>query len=419
MSASWADQARSNLDQALARLFAGEGISAGPGVMNAVLRVEAPDLGFVHAAAVGKANADLDAPMTPDHQFHLASVAKTMTAALLLQLWEEGALGPSGLDTTLAELALFDDEIVERLHMIDGVSYGKQITVRHLLTHTSGIKDAVVDDATGTAHDYGAPAPGSYGARLRKAIPAHLACLADPACDISTLVTSKKWTMWDPTRPQEKEAGVINWFLAIGTAAASLSPPGEAFHYSDTGYVILGLLSEKLSGKSLHRQWRERIFDPLGMDKSYLAYARDPEPAPWIGEVSDFYLENVPYVTSRINVSFDRGGGGVVSTAADVVRFLRALIDGQLFQNPQTLAAMLQWRAYPGISPPRAGVGLGIFAERSGQGRVALGHSGAYGAKMYFEPESGIYFCGTVNQRTGVPYYWWKEMFEAIHKARP
>ena len=411
-------QARSNLDQALARLFAGEGISAGSGVKNAVLRVEMPDLGVVHEAAVGKANADSDTPMTPGHQFHLASVAKTMTATLLLQLWEEGALGPRGLDTALADLALFDEEIAARLNMIDGVSYGKKITVRHLLTHTAGIKDAVVDDATGTAHDYGEPAPGSYGARLRKAIPAHLACLADPACDISVLITSKEWTMWDPACPEDKEAGVINWFLASGTAAASLTPPGEAFHYSDTGYVILGLLSEKLSGKSLHRQWRERIFDPLGMDKSYLAYARDPEPEPWIYEVSDFYLGDVPYVTSRINVSFDRGGGGVVSTAADVIRFLRALMDGQLFQNPDTLAAMLQWRSCPGISPPRAGVGLGIFAEGSGQGRVALGHSGAYGAKMYFEPESGIYFCGTVNQRTGVPYYWWKEMFEAVHMAR-
>ena len=418
MKSSWEEQACLNLDQALARLFAGGGISAGPGIKNAVLRVEAPEFGFVHEAAVGKANADSDALMTPAHQFHLASVAKTMTATFVLQLWEESALGPNGLDATLAQLALFDEEIVERLHQIDGVSYGKRITVRHLLTHMAGIKDAVVDDATGTAHDYGGPAPGSYGARLRRGFPEHLACLADPTCDIANLVTSKKWTMWDPARPQDKEAGVINWFLASGTAAASLTPPGEAFHYSDTGYVILGLLSEKLSGKSLHRQWRERIFDPLGMDKSYLAYAIDPEPSPWTENVSDFYLEDVPYVTSRINISFDRGGGGVGSTVADVLRFLRALMAGQLFQNQETLAAMLQWRRYPGISSPRAGVGLGVFAEKTGCGTVALGHSGAYGAKMYYEPERGIYFCGTVNQRTGVDYYWWKEMIRAIHKAR-
>ena len=348
MNASWTQQARSNLDQALARLFAGEGISEGPGIKNAVLRVEAPAFGFVHEAALGRANADSDAPMTTAHQFHLASVAKTMTATLLLQLWEEGALGPDGLDTTLAELALFDDAIVERLHRLGGVTYGKTITVRHLLTHTSGIKDAVVDDAAGTAHDYGGPAPGSYGARIRQGIPQHQACLADRHCNVAELVTSKEWTMWDPARPHDREAGVINWFLASGTAAAALAPPGDAFHYSDTGYVILGLLTEKLSGKSLHRQWRERIFDPLGMDKSYLAYARDPDPGPWIHDVCDFYLGNFPYVTSGINLSFDRGGGGVVSTVADVLRFLRALMEGRLFRKAETLAAMLQWRTYPG-----------------------------------------------------------------------
>ena len=418
MNSSWSEQACAGLDQALARLYAGEGISEGPGIRNAVLRVEAPESGLVHEAAVGKAIADSDAPMTPAHQFHLASVAKTMTATLLLQLWEQGTLGPDGLDTTLVELELFDDAIVEQLHQIDGVSFGSRITVRHLLTHTSGIKDAVVDDATGTAHDYGGPAPGSYGARIRQAIPDHLVCLEDPHCDIADLVTSKAWTMWDPSRPQDREAGVVNWFLASGTAAASLAPPGAAFHYSDTGYVILGLLTEKLSGKSLHRQWRERIFDPLGMDKSYLAYAKDPEPAPWIDEVSDFYLADFPYVTSRINLSFDRGGGGVVSNVADVLRFLWALMEGELFQKPETLAAMLQWRKFPGINPPRAGVGLGVFAEETGYGTVALGHSGAYGAKMYYEPASGTYFCGTVNQRVGVPYYWWKAMFEAMHRSR-
>ena len=137
----------------------------------------------------------------------------------------------------------------------------------------AGIKDAVVDDATGIAEDYGGPAPGSYGARLRAGIEAHLTCLSDPNCDLAGLITSKDWAMWNPACPNDKEAGVINWFLASGTAAAALAPPGQLFHYSDTGYVILGLLTEMLSGQSLHRQWRERIFDPLGMDRSYLAYA--------------------------------------------------------------------------------------------------------------------------------------------------
>ena len=419
MSSHWAKAARKNLDRVMARLAAGDFNTEQPGVINAVLRIDVPDMDFVYEAAVGQARVDSDAPMTPAHQFHLASVAKTMTAVLLLQLWEEGALGPNGLDATLLELGLFDPAIVDRLHKIDGVSYGRQLTVRHLLLHRGGLKEAVVDDAGGTAQEYGGPAPNSYGARYRRDLAAHVACLQDPHCDLvsSGLATTKTWQMWDPDRPDDKEAGVINWFLATGASEAALWPPGERFKYSDTAYVILGLLSEHLSGKDLHRQWRERVFDPLGMDSSYLAYATDPDPAPWMRQVSDFFYGDIGGVSNQLNVSFDRGGGGVVSTVGDLNRFMQGLIQGRLFRNPETLVRMTQWRHYPGIEAPRAGVGLGIFAETTDAGTVVIGHSGAYGAKMYYEPETGIYFSGTVNQRIGVPYYWWKELFKAIHEA--
>ncbi|MCZ7571322.1 MAG: beta-lactamase family protein [Ardenticatenaceae bacterium] len=414
----WAEQARRNLDAAMAGLLAGNDTAEGSPVKNAVIRLEVPESGFVYEKGVGRANADSVAPMTPDHQYHLASVTKTMTAVLVLQLWEEGALGAKGLEAPLAEFDLFDDEIIARLHVMDGVSYGRKITVRQLLTHTSGIKDAAIDDATGTAADFGGPAPGSYVARLRADLKGHLACLNDPDRDPTPLMTCKNWMMWDPRCPDDREAGVINWFLASGTAASPLSRPGEAFHYSDTGYVILGLLVEQLSGLDLHAQWRRRIFDPLGMAKSYLAYATDPDPSPWVHAVSDYYLGDVPGVTSRLNLSFDRGGGGVVSTVRDMNRFLRALVNGELFRHGETLVRMTQWRMAPGIKPPRAGVGLGIFAEDTGHGTIAVGHSGAYGAKMYYEPETGIFFNGTVNQRQGVPYYWWTAMLKAVQEAR-
>ena len=223
--------------------------------------------------------------------------------------------------------------------------------------------------------------------------------------------------MWDSSRPNEKEAGVVNWFLATGTSEAALSPPGEKFYYSDTGYVILGLVAEKLSGKSLHRQWRERIFEPLGMDRSYLAYAKDPVPDEWIHDVSDFFVGEIGGVTSKFNVSFDRGGGGVVSTVGDLNKYLQGLIQGKLFKKTETLVNMTQWRYFPGIKTPRVGVGLGIFGEGTESGTVLIGHSGAYGTKMYYEPETGIYFSGTVNQRTGVPYYWWHHVIRAIHNA--
>lgn len=418
MRLDWQATTRARLDQFMERLAEGDYNTETPGVINAVIRLDAPEAGFSYARAVGRAWADSDAPMTTGHQFHVASVAKTMTAVLILQLWETDTLGAKGLDSNLIELGLFDEAIVERLHMIGGASYGRQMTVRHLLTHTAGIKEAVGDDAGGTSKDYGKPAPNSYGARYREGIPAHLACLKDPNCDLSALVTSKHWQMWNPARPDDKEAGVINWFLATGTSAAALTPPGERFYYSDTGYVILGLLAEKLAGKRLHRLWRERIFDPLGMDSSYLAYAEDPEPMPWVHDVSDFFVGEVGCVTSQLNVSFDRGGGGIVSTVSDLNTFMRALVEGRLFRSPETLVRMTQWRYHPGVVAPRAGVGLGIFGEATDYGTVVIGHSGAYGTKIYYEPETGVYFSGTVNQRLGVPYYWWKPIFNIIHEAR-
>lgn len=418
MNLNWETRAIQRLDAVMERLGAGDFNTESPGVINAVIRVEAPDTGFVYEKAVGRARADSDAPMTPQHQFHIASVAKPMTATLILQLLEDGRLGAKGLDSNLAELGVFDDEIVQRLHMIEGVSYGGQMTIRHLLMHTSGCKESVADDAGGTAKQYGHSAPESYGARYRAGIEAHLACLQDPNCDLSQLVTSKHWAVWDARRPDDREAGLINWFIATGTSAAALWPPGEQFYYSDTGYIILGLVTEVLSGKDLHRQWRERIFDPLGMDHTYLAYATDPDPSPWIHSVSDFFSGAIGGVSSRLNVSFDRGGGGVVSTTRDLNTYWQAMMRGELFRSAETLVKMTQWRAAPGIVAPRLGVGLGLFAEAMDYGTVVIGHSGAYGTKMYFEPETGIYFSGTVNQRTGVPYYWWKAIFNALHEAR-
>ncbi len=417
MRLNWQQEAEQKLAEVMNHLEVGAYNTEEPGVINAVIRVELPHADFVYERAVGRAYANSEAAMTTGHQFHIASVAKPMTATLILQLLEEGALGSKGLDSNLAELAVFDDEIVDRLHMMDGKSYGKQMTIRHLLMHTAGIKEAVGDDAGGTAKEYGHRAPESYGARYRDGFAAHLVCLEDPDCDLDELVTSKNWNMWDPTRPDDKEAGVVNWFLATGTSAAALWPPGERFYYSDTGYVILGLVAEKLTGKSLHRLWRERIFDPLGMEKSYLAYAKDPLPDPWVHEVSDFFVGEVGVVSGKFNVSYDRGGGGVVSTVEDLNKFLKGLIRGELFRNSETLVKMTQWRHFPGINPPRAGVGLGIFGEGTVSNTVLIGHSGAYGTKMYYEPETGLCFSGTVNQRVGVPYYWWHEVVRAIHDA--
>ena len=125
-----AELARQRLDAALVRAVTDEN---GKIYRNAVIRIDAPDYGFTYEKAAGIARADTGETMTVDHQFTIASVGKTMTAIMILQLWEEGALGEKGLDATLGDLEAFPPEVLDALHKINGISYGREITVRQLL----------------------------------------------------------------------------------------------------------------------------------------------------------------------------------------------------------------------------------------------------------------------------------------------
>ena len=96
-------------------------------------------------------------------------------------------------------------------------------------------------------------------------------------------------------------------------------PPGRGFEYSDTGYVICGILVEQITGQPLHEVYREYVFDPLGMDGTWLEgheAARTPE-------VAHHYSEDIDWTT--ISPTIDWAGGGLVSTVADLARFVRGL----------------------------------------------------------------------------------------------
>ena len=403
-------EARSKLNKMIANLTLDNTSDGNSNIISAVVSVELPDADFVYKRAIGQAYPNSDKAMTIDHQFHVASVAKPMTATLILQLIEEGALGDKGLDATLLDIGVFDPDIVHRLHMMDGVSYGHLITIRHLLTHTSGLKDVLSEVGNDTQAE-------SFLSQYLGGVDAHLKCLEDPDCDMTKLFTSKNWIMWNPDKPDDKEAGILNWFLTTGTSAASNSEPGKLYDYVDTGYLILGLVAEYLTGKSLHRLLRERIFDPLGMDKTYLTYANDPDPAPWIHADSDFLHGDLGILSSQFNLSYTWGAGGIVSTVDDLNCFIKNLMAGNLFQKQETLQDMTQIQYFDGIKPPRLGVGCGIVAEGVDPNTVFLGHSGSNGTKMFCEPELGLYIVGTMNQNIGVPYYWWHQVVHIMRDA--
>ncbi|MFZ9628465.1 MAG: serine hydrolase domain-containing protein [Ilumatobacteraceae bacterium] len=312
-----------------------------------LLRVELPVHGVVSRHAAGGLVRG-GTPVDVHTPFRIASITKTFTAAVVVQLAAEGRLSFDDLMTThLPDSAL---DLVDRLHVCDGTSYGASITVRQLLTHSSGLFDYA------QSHDFFAA------------------------------ITAAPEQPWTPRRMLE---GAIEWgqpHFAPGT--------GYGYAYSDTGYVLLGLIIERLDGRPLHESYRARILDPLDLRATYLEgheAHRGPEMAhPYQGG----------FDTWPIHGSADWAGGGLVSDIDDLAAFAQALVAGDVVSR-ESLHEMLRYdfRTLDPAqhSPGFVGYGFGVEA-RDYDGFLLRGHRGHWGAWMHVDPHSGLTITGTINQ---------------------
>lgn len=312
-------------------------------IHNAVLFVECPKIKWKGAAGMADGKKEV---MTADHKFKIASIGKTFTATLVLQLIEEGFLD---YDDTIDRF--LDNQIVmlDRLHVYEGIAYGRQITVKQLLSHTSGIADY----------------------------------MEDPRFVPDILEHPKK--QWSPS-------DILQKYYEYETNKKALFPPGDGFNYSDVNYVLLAMIIEQVTGETYHAQLESRIFSPLGMNNSYLEYyeeARGDKP------LSHAFLSTLDLVTD-VNTSMDWGGGGIVSTCEELNTFFRALVDGKLFEKESTLRQMIG-EADEGRGGSDYDYGLGIM-KRSMHGLTFYGHGGAYDCDMYYCPEKNISVCMSLNQ---------------------
>jgi D-alanyl-D-alanine carboxypeptidase len=246
------------------------------------------------SGAAGVANAATGQPMPVDARMRLESVSKTWTAVLVLQLAEQGQLS---LDDTVAR-------------WLPGLlPFGNRITLRQLLTHTSGIFDN--NDAVNH--------PDRVLARVK-----------DPVFR-AELVRLARRIQADPT----VQFPPTVWIRLAATQPLYF-PPGSGYHYSNIGFEVLGLVLEQATGQPLEAVYRQRIIQPLGLDHT----AYDPQ-----GEITgphargylvhaDGSLADMTAVHLGIGAE-----GGIVSDAADTARFLTALMQGQLL-GPAAAAAM-------------------------------------------------------------------------------
>jgi D-alanyl-D-alanine carboxypeptidase len=310
------------------------------GAPGALARIEAPGAGLVWAGSAGRLARGQGRGLRPDDAFRAASVTKSVTAAVAFRLAREDGLA---LDGPLGDQ--LGSELLGRWRSLEALP---RITPRQLLGHTSGLPDYFHDEA--------------FAARLR----------SEPSRD------------WHPVE-------LVDHVAAHGTPRF---PPGEGFQYSDTGYVVLGILLEQVTGQPLHAVYREVVFEPLGMRRTWLE-GREPAREP---EVAHHYSGELDM--TALSPTIDWAGGGLVTTASDLARFVRGLWSG-LILDRDGLEQLTRWRAGASFPPGHAvryddyGLGVGRLVV---EGVELVGHTGFIGAFAFHAPQQDAVLVGTHNQ---------------------
>lgn len=266
------------------------------------------------------------APVTPETVFEIGSVTKTFTAALAVQLARKGVLS---LDAPLAR-------------WVPDFPGAAEITLRQLLSHTSGIADAM-------------QTPGF--------IPT---LISDP---------SRRWTP-------------VETFSFLGEPHFA---PGEGWRYSSTGFHLVGLAIEAAMDRPLHGLLRERFFEPLELPRTFLG-SHEEVPGPRAhafldvdqdGRADDLSAMIPP--TSFLTAAWS--AGAVISSAEDLARWMRALHGGKVldeagYAEMERLIDRPDGRRY----------GLGLLVDEV-EGLVLYGHEGnsaGFSAAAWHAPESGV-----------------------------
>jgi D-alanyl-D-alanine carboxypeptidase len=282
----------------------------------AILHVRSPRLGrFTGVAGLGRVAPDV--PMRRADRFRAGSIAKTFVAVAVLQLAERDRLS---LDARLPQ--------VLPARVVDRFPTGADVTVRMLLNHRSGIPD------------WNSPAIEEQVAR-------------HPA---------KLWK--------------VSEFLDLAAAQPPLFAPGTGFFYSSTNYNLLGLIIERITGRSWRRAVTRGVIRPLRLTSTDLPAPRDRSIK---GQHAHGYLEfNGKRIDiTRVDPSFAGAAGAcaLVTTVHDLARFLDALLRGRLFRRRATLSAMLDLAPAQGEGG-LVGYGLGLEQYALPGGVELVGHLG-------------------------------------------
>jgi D-alanyl-D-alanine carboxypeptidase len=340
-----------NLNQEMEYLVSGL-VEKDKSVRNCVLSVMKGDGSFSWSGAAGIARQDGQVPMTKDTLIYVASITKLYTATAIMRLYEKGALS---LDDPIGRY--LPKELIRGIHVYKGKDYSHEITIKELLSHTSGIADYYTEKPKG-------------GKNLFELF------LEKP---------ERSWTV-DET---------------IERARNDLRPnfqPGTDASYSDTNFQLLGKVIEAVTGKSLHTVYEDFIFRPLTLKHTWLIGHPEPQPAP-SATPADVFYKDMNISKTRSNGAY-WADGGIVSTAEEMIIFLKGLNEGRIISG-DTLKLMHHWHKLQ--FPLQYGYGTMYFKLPwviTKVMRVPLlwGHSGSTGSFLYYSDDLNLYIAGSINQ---------------------
>ncbi|RFU88051.1 class A beta-lactamase-related serine hydrolase [Streptomyces triticagri] len=263
-------------------------------------------------------------PRGTDERYRTGSVTKTFVATVLLQLEAEGSVD-------------LDDTVERRLPgLVRGHGHdGGRVTIRQLLNHTSGIYDYLADDdfARATARPDG--------------------------------FFKNRYVTWSPEQ-----------LVAIAMRHRPDFTPGTDWRYSNTNYLLAGLIIERATGRPYGDEVRRRIIEPLGLHATTLPGTDPLVPRPSSRAYSKLAEDATgpTYDVTEFNPSSAWADGELISTAADLNRFYSALLRGRLL--PERQLAAMKTTVPVGEERPGASYGLGLSHRKLSCGRQVWGHSG-------------------------------------------
>lgn len=286
--------------------------------------------GAVWSGGAGISEASPLGEIGSDHAFNIGSVTKTITAACILQMADESVLS-----------------LGDSLHQwLDTFQYiNPNITIRHLLRHQSGIYDVITN-------------PNAQPAWLQ-----------NPD------------SIW-------RQEDIIKTFIR-----PPLFQPGANFSYSNTNYLLLGLIIEAALGKPYYQELRDRFFAPLGL-ASFSATPLEPDPPTiahlWLDLNGDGQVEDAHDFFSNWH-SFATAGGAAgiyYATPSDMARWMRTYMSGTLL-SPDMMAQLKTTVSTPFNGGTRYGLGI---MERNFQTYKGFGHGGdaGYSASVWYFPAQDV-----------------------------